>query len=493
MPQDWFAKNAPSSTSSGGGWFAQNAPPQAAAAPPQQGLLSSFADTSGLSMLGSALRHPIDTMGTVLDAGKQVFTPANMNVPLSQSSNQLLKSVGQQVDYTKQHARAAVTDFQHGGMKNPQLGEDVMKAIPFAGGVYDKATSQADAGNTGGAVGTLLGLGAGLAGPELAEKGLQAVAPAVAHPLETLASPLRSRLDEPLPGTSMTPRVRYASAKNLGVQLDAADATNHPLLNGAKSVNQHSLMGAPAYEATKAKNLAQLNGSTDTLLNQMSPVTDLQGRGSLVQDALRANQQGLHTDANEGFQRLDEMTVHAPVPGASDVGLSAQAILEGNQAFQTTYPSFTPNTAVSALRDLSKVGDTASYSELQRLRSNVLELTRSNPDVVKDEGTGWLQRAEQSLDSAITDKGLTPDQADVFRASNAKYKDMKATYDDPQSPYYSAVRKAAPESLAGGVGGPNATSVQNLFPRISPEAQGAVQRTVAEKLLGTNATGDPRF
>ena len=399
-------------------------------------------------------------------------------------------------------------DYRQQGLSQ-QTRRDFGRAIPIVGPAFEKAKQQEEAGNEAGAAGTVFGLASGMVAPAaLSEVRLPSAT-------EAITAPLRSGLDEPIaPGTTTTPRVRYQAAKRVGVQLDAADATNSPTLRMAKAVNQHSLLGSSAYDAAKMKNLAGLQGNTDALLNGMY-AGDRESGGAAIQTALRQHQQGLQTAATEGFRSLPR---DLPIAAAENVGKEAQAIRAEVEPYQERYPSMVPRQTMGIVNDVSKLSPElprgvqgplqqargVNFGELQQLRSDLLESGRTNPDLVKNQSGGWLKRLSGATDSAMTDaaNGLTPEEQEAFRKANANWNDMKSTYDDPSSALYHAVRTDAPSTLynGGSLGPKTPEAVRDLMPRLgqtsanlAPNALGALRRGTVEAALKSTNEGAPNF
>lgn len=345
----------------------------------------------------------------------------------------------------------------------------------------------------------------------------------------------------PRPGSTVSPAERYAAAKRLGVNLDAADATGSSLLGNVKKIGENSLAGGHLYDNLKAANTGALQGSTDEFLNGLYE-GDRESGGRAIQDALRANHTKLRENAESGFERLTDATKGKPVTGAPAVGKSADTILDAIEPLAEKYPSMAPRQTLSVLRDLSQVGKTTTapevfspfvdeagrpiasatqptpplpdtWSDLQRLRSATHDLTTTSPDLVKSEAIAPLQRMTSSLDEAMTNaaSGLTPEQLQMFRQANQDWKDMKATYDDPSSPFYHAVRTENPSTLFSKVGPLTPENAVNLRNRLTPiqgemtgvgpngpvlrvsPALGALRRGTIESALGTDNEGAPNF
>jgi hypothetical protein len=414
------------------------------------------------------------------------------------------------------------SEYDAQGNYLPTAASSAMDAIPLAGpwarGIENDARKH-------GAVPALLGLGTDVAAPMAAGKAISLAGANPRLPDTLLRRPLTGVADTTIPGTITTPRLRYQAAQRLGVNLDAADATGSPVLQQVKNLNENSLFAAPTYGSAKAANLSAVDNATDSILNRMSPHDRTVG-GTILQNDLRANQAGLQSNATAGFDSLPQ---GIPIPGLEEVGKTAQDIARENAAYQDLFPSLKPTKAMNVVGDVGGLGpkppapvrlspfvdeggkpipsavqasapQAASFGTGQKLRSDLLDFTRNNPDIVQNQGNGFIQRLAGQTDDALTNasSSLTPAQLETFRQANAYWKDMKGTYDSPSSPYYSAVRPLGsggvdPAKLSSGFGPQTPNFVADLQSRVSPEAMGAVQRGVAEEALGSAPGGGYNF
>lgn len=330
---------------------------------------------------------------------------------------------------------------------------------------------------------------------------------------------IRGPINEPIAGGTLTPAARYASAKRLGVNLDAADATNSPLFGAVKRVNSNSLFGGPTYEAAKANNTSALTGSTNSFLDEIYP-GDRESGGADIQKALKANQQGLQSKATTGFDSLPQ---DIPVPGLEDVGKTAQDMAAQNSAYQGLFPSLTPKKTMGVVGDVSGLApqppapirmspfvdesgkplpsaiqpppqQPQSFSTAQKLRSDLLDFRRNNPDIVANQGDALIGDLAGKTDEAITGASslLNPQQLQIFRDANSAWGDMKQTYDDPSSPLYHAVRTDTPSTLYSGIGSKTPENARNLQNRLGPAIQPLRRGTVEAALKATN-DGSPNF
>lgn len=454
-----------------------------------QGFFGSAADSSGLSSLGHAIMHPIDTAmgipGAIADEAKRVGGELKQVSRAQQSGN-------------------VAAGISHG-----------VSAIPILGPIINKATDQYADKNYAGEMGTLTGLAAGVVAPEAIADGVRAV-PGVAR------AAIAGDVTKPIGVSGVSALDRFNSAKSLGVNLDAADATNSAPLKIVKKVNENSLLGSPTYDATKTANTGALHASTGDFLDSLSPL-DREAGGKAIQNALQRNQQGLKTGAEQGFQRLTDETKGQPIVGAPAVGAKAQSLLDAITPLADKYPSLAPGKTMNVLGDLSGVGAAPkpvstgfldapgsefavplkavvskpdTFADLQKLRSATHDLTTTNPDLVKSQAIAPLQQMTGSIDNAMTDaaSGLTPEQTQVFRDANAKWLDMKDTYDNPSSPLYHAVRSDAPSKLVSGDGlGPKTPEVlRDLKTRLGTDIA-PLQRGVLEGALKPTSDGVPNY
>jgi hypothetical protein len=307
-------------------------------------------------------------------------------------------------------------------------------------------------------------------------------------------------VNAPIAGSEppLTPAARYESMKNMGMQPNAAEATNATPLNLAEKVNQNSLTAAPTYARARAANLAALQRFTDRALDNLSPVGPEAG-GAAVQQGLRTAQRNLQENATQGFTQLDDVANRRLSGGT--LQQTAKKIYDANAGYFAQHPSLVPGNAWKIVKDLAgKETEPAfqarpmTFGEVHQLRSDLLELVRSNPDIVKNQAGAWLQQLADAADRTMTSGvgGLNPKGLRVFRNANEAWANMKGTYDNPSHPFYSAVRTPTPSTLVKGIG-QTPEMAKQLQAALGPEGIGPIQRGVAEKALGTTKEGGYNF
>ncbi len=339
----------------------------------------------------------------------------------------------------------------------------------------------------------------GVVGPAIVTAGVAKGAPMLADLAESKLRPvLAGDVNAPIPGTDVTPAARYESMKEMGLQPNAAEATNSTPMNMVEKVNQNSLTAARTYADARASNLAALNEYTRDLLNSMSKQGPEEG-GAAVQQGLRNAQSGLQKDAAQGFSDLDEAMGSRKLSGMT-LQQTAKNIYDSYSAYAEAHPTLVPREAWKIVKDLAGADNNfqsrpMSFPEVHQLRSDLLEMVRTNPDIVKNQAGGWLQRLADAADNTITSgaTGLSSEGTRIFRDANQAWADMKGTYDNPSHSFYNAVRTPSPSTLVKGIGGQSPEIMKEVQEALGPEGVGPIQRGVAEKVLGTTKEGGYNF
>jgi hypothetical protein len=407
------------------------------------------------------------------------------------------------------------------GNYKPTVVSSAMDAIPIVGPWSRNVENEA---RTKGAVPALAGMGTDIAAGELLPKVAAAVPNTVRRAGARIIAP-RSVVDTVIPGDTVTPRQRYNTAKQQGVNLDTAQATNSKVPAAAKKVSEHSLTGSGRFAENQAGNVQALEDHARHVTNSITP--DSMSRedfGTGVQTALRQHQELLNGQAGQIFEDLDSR-VGGGHPDLATVRAQAQKIVADNTDYYKSHPEMLngqTGRAWSIVNSLAEEPKTPtpkrvpfddgfgprptepakpapkpdSWSNLHKLRSDLMNMYRS-PDIVGSNAEGWLKQLTGKVDESMTGaaSGLSPADEMKFRQANKIYTDMKQTYDNPQSPLYHIVRAQ------------DGTTASNALSRVTPhvarqirqasvdlgmpELNDQLQRQTVERLLDPDGDGSP--
>lgn len=426
------------------------------------------------------------------------------------------------------------------------IGTHLVNAVPIAGPLMTKASTNApvstgnywqdvrNAATDPSTMGTLLGMSAQLA--PMAEGPLKAMG--AMKPLGKVASAISDAPRRLIAGDvlkpitdegGITPLQRYGTAKGLGVNLDAAAATNGTIPKVARFMGKDSLSGGPTYDANKAANSGALSDATTSQLGKMSPL-DAEAGGNLISANLRdpfidqqnqandllheysplegeaagAQQQALaktamdrmHNEAQQGYSGVSDNYGNLPANDTPSIVRTAKEIGAKNSRFEQQSPSLSSQRMANVIGDAAQLGNEdqlrflgqPTVGDLIRNRSGLLDLIR-DPEIVKSSYGGDIQRLIQAHDNAIMNS-LPEDGREDWRAANEKWESMKNTFDNSQNPFYSAVRTPNPSTLASGIGSHTPEAARTLGEINGPQGLGIARRGVAEGLMGRTPTGE---
>ncbi len=397
-------------------------------------------------------------------------------------------------------------------------------------------------GDYAGALGTVAGNAATAAALELAPKVTAGLGETLQSGLENAASAAKDRivgprLDKPMGPGQLTPRERYEAAKEMGVPLDAAQATNAPVLKAVKQVGEHSLTGGGKYEATREAGIEGLHNHAAKVLNDIAPQMDRGEFGAAAQEALRQHQLALNEESGNLYDDLDKR-VGAVRPDLSSIREKARDVIADNKDYFEKHPKQLHGATERAWSELNNIAknkplktkevetgvlgpdgkpitkavaekapDPDTWSDLHKLRTDLMDAYRG-PEFVGDRPTGWLKQMVEAIDHTMTNAegtpGMTDQDRNEFRRANALYQRMKETYDDRSSPFYWLTRQD-PTAVADKLHSLATTSPENVFKfrramadtgNSSPEGpygdlSAQLQRQTAERLMNKSGNAAP--
>jgi hypothetical protein len=403
--------------------------------------------------------------------------------------------------------------------QEPAYVKDALDALPVVGpwaaGIENDAREK-------GGVAALSGLATDILAPKAAGE----VVGAGARALQPAA-----RVDEVIPGDTVTPRQRFQTAQARGVNLDRAQATGSPVATQAKRVTENSLGGRAAFDANQASNLNALDAWAGDLQNPevvngqpARPLLTREQFGNNAKQALAEHQATLNNRAGEIYDDLTKRVGNVQ-PDTTSVSDLAKKIVDENKDYYAEHPELLKGgtgQAWAIVNDLARTEKapaktvptglvdasgnpitrtteatprtSATWSDLHRLRSDLMDQYRS-PDMVGSRAEGWLKQLVGGVDDSMTGAASRLSPADLadFRHANDLYSQMKSTYDDPTHPFYSIVR--APDGLT------SANTLHGLKPEAARQFKAAAndvtrpslidqyQRQTISRLLDPNGDG----
>jgi hypothetical protein len=527
---DWFSQNAPAATAaiptgssgapkapstavsspaspqaipsaqspSGGDWFAKNAPPQQPAQA-EPDFWSTVYRYSGLEGLMKVREATIKAVGP--------YTPEYWAKKGLESVSDWAKSKAAELEGQQIKAGATST-----GKQVEQFGANVVSDTARMGAGILDPNNQAIAAATAGApeiMGPVLVAHGGvgvykaatdpkLSQPEAVQEGLTSAAEMVGGAAAT-GGAIKSAVSNPLGETMRTPRGTTAPENFTPAELKAyADQNNIPLTAaqvtenvGARAVQssgERAVVGGSEVKAGIKAGQDAIASHAQDMADSFSPKTpDLASRGAAIQKNVQTALDTQLTKADTNYAKVDAAaqgtTVDLqPVKDTADRVLSDSAILQK--------AGLDPKTATRVLKGIDSLDKDASFSDAQKLRSALLDLSRSPELAISTTAQGMLKQVIGATDQAMMDAAQgTPELQKAFRDANAHYERIQEDLNSPRSPLNQILSEPDPSKVPqkltqkGQIGGsPYNAGLLDTY----GIDKGPVKATIVEDLLNRN-------
>lgn len=368
----------------------------------------------------------------------------------------------------------------------------------------------------------LLG-GAGVVGG-IAGLGEISPGPAKVGPIETgmgeagVRGMFNKKMDIAAPNEPFTPRELFEGARDHGVNLDLADASGAGVPRTAKKYVSRSLGGANTFSNAQQGNVSALDRWGSDYLDKFSNYSG-ENAGARIQDSLKNDYAQRKNAASTEFEDLDKRVGPNTIDGTGTIEADAVKIRDEMKPYYDRHPELVPKEAWKIINDLAERPTVAStktvtgtgfgqpankvqiqvpaksnnfsWSELHQLRSDLMDIYRNNPDLVKSRADSWLQQMVKTIDDTMTGAAsqLSPADKWQFRAANETWEGLKQTYDNPAHPLYHAVRAQQPSQVTNMLLNMKAPEFARQMRGVLGPEFGDLQRAAAERILGQDRTG----
>jgi hypothetical protein len=358
-----------------------------------------------------------------------------------------------------------------------------------------------------------------LQGAAMVAGGVAGATPGVKAAVKAVPSPqgaMAARMAEVPPGEQFSRADVAQAARDNGVKLDLAQTTDSGIAHALKKANRYSIASQGTYDQAQTSNLNALEAWSDRTLNNFAPGSqDRMAIGSQLQQSLRNHMQMQQNAATQLYNELDQANSNVK-PDATSVYDKAKEIVAENKDYYDKNPALKQSKSWQIVNDLatrdaatapgtknvtSPLVDSSgrpitsevqtaprakpdTWTDLQKLRTDLMSEYRS-PDIVGTRSEGWLKQLTEKVDNAMTGagSGLTGQDLAKFRNANQTWQAMKNTYDNPQSPYYHAVRAQIPSKIPGMLSNGAAPEFASQLRNTLGTLEGPFQRQFVENLL----------
>jgi hypothetical protein len=443
---------------------------------------------------------PMGSTGSA--SGADTGPNAGLAPPAGAPPKELTPSyTGQALNPEKYREPAAPSSTPAGGYLSSQFADPAMRstsgkmavgallgaAIPYAG---VGAASLAGGGGTGllanmatqGALsgGLTYGLGGGKRATGWAT-GLGAAGPLVDWGLSALtAAP--SKLSAPLAETvsvprgasipeSATPLQLQQYADENGIPVNAAQLTEHNLPRNVMSAGERASVGGTGVRQMIERSKSALMTHVENFMARLSPLSSVTDQGTALQTSVESALDRERVVAGQNFAAVDQ-AVGDPRIDTTPIVHEAQAQLAKSAFVRKEVPSLSPKVTgvLEDLADLQKPPTppqaqagfvpgaapaatapktTATFSELQSLRSRISALTRDPAVAISKDEIGWLKSVNKVIDSQMANAATAsnPQGEALFRTANAHWKQIEQDFNTPGEPLYQVLMQTNPDKV----------------------------------------------
>lgn len=318
---------------------------------------------------------------------------------------------------------------------------------------------------------------------------------------------LSKNMDIAAPNEPFTPRELLEGAREHGINPDLADATKSGVPVMTKRLVSRTMGGAGTFERAQQGNVSALDEWGNQYLDRLSKFSG-ENAGARIQDALKNDYAQRKGAASQEFEDLDKRVGPNTIDGTQTVEAEAVKIRDAMKPYYDRHPELVPKQAWSIVNDLAErptvtvkgpqgtaqvptKSNNFSWSELHQLRSDLMDIYRTNPDLVKSRSDAWLQQMVKTIDDTMTGaaSNLSPADKWQFRQANETWEGLKQTYDNPAHPLYHAVRAQQPSQVTNMLLNMRAPEFARQMRGVLGPEFGDLQRAAAERILGQDRTG----
>lgn len=306
-----------------------------------------------------------------------------------------------------------------------------------------------------------------------------------------VSAPLAKTMNAPrgsAPPESYTPAEVKSYADQNGIPLTAAQVTENVGARAVQSSGERAVVGGSGVKAAIKSSQDAIVSHVEDMADKFSPTTpDLASRGAAIQKSVQTALDAQLTQADANYATVDQAARGVGVD-MRPVKLTARNVLSDSSILQKA--GVDPKTATRVLNGIDNLDDNASFTNAQKLRSALLDLSRSPDLAISNTAQGMLKQVIGATDQAMTDAAqATPGLEKAFRAANTHYEQIQDDLNSPRSPLNQILSEPDPSKVPqkitakGQIGGSPYNAA--LLDKYGID-KGPIKATITQDLLNKN-------
>lgn len=270
--------------------------------------------------------------------------------------------------------------------------------------------------------------------------------------ISQLRSPLGDMVDKPrgpIAPEAYTPRQLMDYAKANGIDINAAQATEHNLPRNIQSAGERATVGGTAVRQQVQAAQAQLGDHVTRIMDTLSPNTpDPASAGAAVKQSVQNALEQQQAASRQEYAAIDQ-AANGTMVNLAPVKQAAQKILADSNFLRDKVPSLDQKRASGILAGIANAPDNATFSQAQELRSALLDESRSPDLAISQRAQAWLKQITGSVDGQMMDAAQSvPGLGDKFRDANSHWKQLQDDFNNPRSPLAQVLNEPDPSRIA---------------------------------------------
>jgi hypothetical protein len=258
---------------------------------------------------------------------------------------------------------------------------------------------------------------------------------------KTVATPRGS-----IPAESFTPAQVKAYADTNGIDINAAQATNHSLPRGLQATGERSIAAGTEVKQQIAKAQAQVADHAESLADAFSPNTpDLATAGDAIKKSVQDALDNAQSSSKRAYQAIDQ-NANGVTVDMRPLKDTAARILGDSEFIRQA--GLDPKSATRILNGILDVPDSASFSQAQQLRSALLDASRTPDVAISTQAQAWLKQAIGATDGQMmTAAKSVPGLERDFRTANNDWTQLHEDFNNPRSPLAQILQEPDPSKV----------------------------------------------
>jgi hypothetical protein len=305
------------------------------------------------------------------------------------------------------------------------------------------------------------------------------------------AAPLAKTMNTPRgadPPDAYTPAELKAYADQNGIPVTAAQVTENVGARAVQSSGERAVVGGSDVKAVVKASQDAIVSHVEDMASKFSPNTpDLASRGAAIQKSVQTALDTQLTQADNNYAAVDAAAKGTTVD-LSSVKDTAEKVLSNADILQKA--GLDPKTATRVLKGIDNLDDNASFMDAQKVRSALLDLSRSPELAISTTAQGMLKQVIGATDQAMMDAAqATPGLQTAFRHANAHYEQIQEDLNSPRSPLNQILSEPDPSKVPqkitakGQIGGSPYNAA--LLDKYGID-KGPIKATITQDLLNKN-------